>query len=737
MGCFGVDDYGYHSSRLRGYGKRTIQVNHAKQEAQRRRLRMIAAAAAAHARMAAMAPPTSSSSGSEWGKRGKAPRKRKRKNVPLFPHEIAARRKRAKAERDKAAKRGRREAMGPREIAASLAAATPAAPRTRGRPRRNRPPTPVHTSPANVLQAVGLVPTTPFRAPSRPSTFSTPSSISHMSSNVFESPTAPSSGSTYTYLNRPRSSRSTTWSGTPPPMSSATSTSSGTTPAVPSEQLPSVEDQDLATGVSQELDSDPVTRPKLSSRSFHSPGPLHITDTSAVSSRAPTPAPPTPIAPRKKRIGKPKRPAYVPPTYEVTRPDDDIAVAEREIVARYRRGEITGADVARAMQAAQRLRLQRKVQNTPGTRQRPQPQQVRAPTPNVPAPDESQREIVARYRRGEITATDVGRAMEAAERRRWQQPNAASSSPTYPEYDPDIHPPWWPNLYPPGFKERLIPPPKYSNKEYRLFLGRKKLKKIMAETKRYAREKAKRTRRKAMGPREIAAGLAAVSRAPTPNAASSGPSRAPTPNVSADQLPPTSMSLPNTTADDDDDQPPIRRPVRRQLGPRALQRAKYAKRRKATPEEKADKLRAKVARERARPWKYGKDIVGRKIRIPKDMDALLLFKIICAHKRTGQYPLTMLQYAPDRVIAETCNICYRALRDPDVYFTAAQRKRLQKMKGIIQDLAYKRLPTNAKRTLIQRGGFDFASIIPMITGTIKNFQSVAKDLLPDLLGGLL
>ena len=91
----------------------------------------------------------------------KAPARRKRRRrVPLFPAEIAARRKRAKAERDKVAKRGRRQAMGPREIAAGLAAAaTPPPPRRRGRPRRVQ--TPPTQSPANVLQAVGLAPVTP------------------------------------------------------------------------------------------------------------------------------------------------------------------------------------------------------------------------------------------------------------------------------------------------------------------------------------------------------------------------------------------------------------------------------------------------------------------------------------------------------------------------------------------------------------------------------------------------
>ena len=43
--------------------------------------------------------------------------------VPETPAEIAARRKRAKAEREKKAKHARRTAMGPREIAAGLAAA--------------------------------------------------------------------------------------------------------------------------------------------------------------------------------------------------------------------------------------------------------------------------------------------------------------------------------------------------------------------------------------------------------------------------------------------------------------------------------------------------------------------------------------------------------------------------------------------------------------------------------------
>ena len=65
-------------------------------------------------------------------------------------------------------------------------------------------------------------------------------------------------------------------------------------------------------------------------------------------------------------------------------------------------------------------------------------------------------------------------------------------------------------------------------------------------------------------------------------------------------------------------------------------------------------------------------------------------------------------------------ICYRALRDPDVYFTKAQLKRLRKMKGIIWDLAYKRLPSNMKRNTIQRGGFDFASILPMITKVVNS-----------------
>ena len=232
-------------------------------------------------------------------------------------------------------------------------------------------------------------------------------------------------------------------------------------------------------------------------------------------------------------------------------------------------------------------------------------------------------------------------------------------------------------------------------------------------------------------------------RAPTPDVGSPGPSRAPTPNVSADQLPPTSMSLPNTTADDgdDDDQPALRGRVRRQLGPRALRRAKYVKRRKTTPEEraakrtakadrlmaKADKLRAKIDKERARTWKWSKDIVGRKIRIPKDMDAVLFFKMICAHKRTGRYPIQMIQYAPERIVAETCNICYQALRGTDVYFTKAQQARLRRMKDVITALAYKRLPSNVKRRIIQRGGFPFALLVPLIVKGVLGIAGAAAS----------
>ena len=207
-------------------------------------------------------------------------------------------------------------------------------------------------------------------------------------------------------------------------------------------------------------------------------------------------------------------------------------------------------------------------------------------------------------------------------------------------------------------------------------------------------------------------------------------SRAPTPNVSTEQLPPPDD-------DDEDDQPPILRPGKRPKQTKRrfpkisaknmLKQAKWAKRRKLTPEQKADKFREKIEKERSRPWKWGKDIVGRKIRVPKDMNALLFFKMICAHKRTGRYPVQMLQYAPDRIVAETCNICYRALRDPDVYFTKAQQTRLRKMKGIISDLAYKRLPTNLKRNIIQRGGFAFASILPMITKVMNGVNAAATE----------
>jgi hypothetical protein len=110
--------------------------------------------------------------------------------------------------------------------------------------------------------------------------------------------------------------------------------------------------------------------------------------------------------------------------------------------------------------------------------------------------------------------------------------------------------------------------------------------------------------------------------------------------------------------------------------------------------------------------------------MPKDMpeDALLFFRMICAHKRTGRYPVQMLQYAPDRIISQTCHICYQALRGPDVYFTAPQLRRLRKMKEIISELAYKRLPMNLKRNIIQRGGFPFAALIPLI---IKGIVGVA------------
>ena len=184
----------------------------------------------------------------------------------------------------------------------------------------------------------------------------------------------------------------------------------------------------------------------------------------------------------------------------------------------------------------------------------------------------------------------------------------------------------------------------------------------------------------------------------------------------------------------DDDQPPILRPGKRQkrtkrkfpkLSPKNLLiQARLAKksRKKLTPAEKADKFREKIEKERSRPWHWGKDVVGKRVRVPKDMDALLFFKMICAHKRTGRYPIQMLQYAPDRIVAETCNICYQALRGTDVYFTKAQQTRLRKMKGIISDLAYKRLPSNLKRRIIQRGGFAFAALIPLI---IKGIVGVA------------
>ena len=108
---------------------------------------------------------------------------------------------------------------------------------------------------------------------------------------------------------------------------------------------------------------------------------------------------------------------------------------------------------------------------------------------------------------------------------------------------------------------------------------------------------------------------------------------------------------------------------------------------------------------------------------------------LCTQTNWG-VPPPMLQYAPDRVIAETCNICYRALRDPDVYFTAAQRKRLQKMKGIISTLAYKRLPMNVKRNIIQRGGFDFASILRSALPIVTKVVDVGKDMAMDALMGL-
>ena len=107
------------------------------------------------------------------------------------------------------------------------------------------------------------------------------------------------------------------------------------------------------------------------------------------------------------------------------------------------------------------------------------------------------------------------------------------------------------------------------------------------------------------------------------------------------------------------------------------------------------------------------------------MNALLFFKMICAHKRTGRYPVQMLQYAPDQIVSQTCNICYQALRGTDVYFTKAQLTRLRKMKGIISELAYKRLPTNLKRRIIQRGGFAFASLIPVIIKSIAGIGAAA------------
>ena len=108
--------------------------------------------------------------------------------------------------------------------------ATPRAPARRGRPPgppretkgdiwtrlralrdiRNRPPTPATTSPQNVLEAVGLVPT-PGRRTATPT---------------------------------------------------AVETSSGTTPAQAPEQITSPEDQALALGVSQELDLQPATKPR-------------------------------------------------------------------------------------------------------------------------------------------------------------------------------------------------------------------------------------------------------------------------------------------------------------------------------------------------------------------------------------------------------------------------------------------------------------------------------------------
>jgi hypothetical protein len=87
----------------------------------------------------------SASSGDEWGATTKPkhppPRTVRRRNVHLFPDEIAARRRREKAARERHIKRIRRTAMGPAEIAAGLAAAAAATParRPRGRPRKNPP----------------------------------------------------------------------------------------------------------------------------------------------------------------------------------------------------------------------------------------------------------------------------------------------------------------------------------------------------------------------------------------------------------------------------------------------------------------------------------------------------------------------------------------------------------------------------------------------------------------------
>ena len=206
----------------------------------------------------------------------------------------------------------------------------------------------------------------------------------------------------------------------------------------------------------------------------------------------------------------------------------------------------------------------------------------------------------------------------------------------------------------------------------------------------------------------------------------------PTADVSSDQPPPPPL-------DDDDvgDQPPILRAGKRQkrrkqqlYAKNLLKEVRFAKtltRTKLTSAEKADKMRAKIEKERSRPWRWGKDIVGKRVRVPKDIDALLFFKIVCAHKRTGRYPIQMLQYAPDRIVAETSNICYQALRGTDVYFTKAQQTRLRKMKGIITDLAYKRLPSNLKRRIIQRGGFAFAALIPLIVKGIVGVAGAAAS----------